>query len=283
MPIRCRPWLFICLALLADAQSPPTPPAAGVGNLLVAPTRVVFEGRKRGGVVNLSNLGGGKATFRISLVRMEMDEQGGFREVPTQRVPGQVAPEDLIRFSPREVTLEAQESQTIRLQIRKPPELPTGEYRIHMLFRAVPPAPEPRADGDQPGSSKAISIQLTPVFGISIPLIVRHGETSAKLSISDLILDPEAGQVRFTLNRSGNQSSFGDVKISFVPQRGSEETLAQANKLAIYCPNAFRKMSLPIPSRKSGSNLSGGRIRVTYSVPSSEGGALLAEASLNLP
>ena len=78
-----RPWLLSILliggiAAAVSAQAPPPPPTGGIGDLLVAPTRVVFDGRKRSAELNLANIGQARATYRVSLVRMEMDEIGAF-------------------------------------------------------------------------------------------------------------------------------------------------------------------------------------------------------------
>ena len=259
----------------SQAQTPVAMVSTGPGDLLLAPTRVVFEGRKRSAEINLSNIGAVRATYRISLVRMAMDESGGIREVPAE--PGPVALESLVRFSPREVTLEPQEAQTVRLQLRKPADLPVGEYRIHLLFRGVPPAAAVMPEGGD--DAKGISIQLTPIYGLSIPLIVRHGETSAKVSLADIGIDPTAQALRFRLERSGNRSVYGDLKATFIPRSGNPIPICQAKGVAVYSPNPSRKMTLPISAQKP---LTDGRLRVTYSLPENEGGALLAEGLLDL-
>jgi P pilus assembly chaperone PapD len=277
-----HPWLLSVLLLggiatALHAQVPPAPPVGGLGDLLVAPTRVVFEGRKRSAELNLSNIGQGRATYRVSLVRMEMDEIGAFKELPLD--PGSEGLQSLFRFSPREVTLEPQESQTVRIQVRKPAELPAGEYRLHLVFRAVPPvsATTPTlAEG-----AKGISIKLTPVYGIAIPLIVRHGETSVRVSIADPALDAAGHSLRFRLERSGNQSVYGDLHATLLPATGAPEPLAEATGLAVYTPNASRRVTLALPPTRA--LPAGGRIRITYTLPPQEGGTLLAETILTLP
>ena len=96
----------------------------------------------------------------------------------------------LIRYSPRQVTLEPRVAQTVRVQLRLPADLPPGEYRSHLLFRAVP-----SAEAAPPTTSPAaeLSIQLTAIYGISIPVIVRHGETSVTTTLSELDLVPPTG------------------------------------------------------------------------------------------
>jgi len=281
---------LLCLGLLglsplrAQAPLPATSEAApqspGLGDLLVAPTRLVFEGRKRSAELNLSNIGTSRATYRISLIRMEMDENGGIKELPFDHE----APESLrglFRYSPREVTLEARESQTIRIQVRKPAELQAGEYRLHMMFRAVPPTAELANPSPKPAGTKGLSIRLTPIYGIAIPVILRHGETSAKVSLADLNLDPSHQTLRLRLERQGNQSVYGDLQVTLLPPSGPPLVMAEANGLAVYVPNAQRRLNLSLP--KDLKWVPGSRLRVAYSLPPTEGGALLAEALLPLP
>jgi P pilus assembly chaperone PapD len=273
--------------LAAQAQVAPAPAPqpvqGGAGDLLVAPTRVVFDLRKRSAELNLSNIGSAAATYRISLVRMEMDETGQISEKPLDKSPGAVDLPSLIRFSPREVTLGPQESQTVRLQVRKPAELPAGEYRIHMVFRAIPPAPEAPKEPSKAEPSKGLSIKLVPVYGLAIPVIVRHGETSAKASLSGLDFDPATRALRFHLDRQGNQSVYGDLKATWQPKGGAPETLAEAAGVAVYVPNATRKLALVLAAPKGAASFGPGRLKVTFALPLSEGGTLLAEAFLDLP
>ena len=166
----------------------------------------------------------------------------------------------------------------MRLQLRKPADLPVGEYRIHLLFRGVPPAAAARPEGGD--AAKGISIQLTPIYGLSIPLIVRQGETSAKVSLGEISLDPVAQTLHFRLERTGNRSVYGDLKATFTPHSGSSFPICQAKGVAVYTPNPSRKLSLSLSTQKP---LAHGRLRVTYSLPENEGGALLAEGLLDLP
>jgi hypothetical protein len=123
----------------------------------------------------------------------------------------------LVRYSPRQVTLEPNVSQTIRLQVRKPENLTEGEYRSHLLFRAVPP------EGAIPGNvveaddkkPTGYSIRLTPIYGVSIPVIVRHGQASLRVGLSDLSVEPsekanEPPILKLNIRREGNQSVYGN-------------------------------------------------------------------------
>src|SRR5205823_6329510 len=97
-----RVLLFLCSALAATAAQGQGSP----GDLLVAPTRVVLEGRQRTAEITLVNIGPATATYRISLVNLRMDKMGGTREVEASSAePGERFANELVRFSPRQVTL----------------------------------------------------------------------------------------------------------------------------------------------------------------------------------
>jgi P pilus assembly chaperone PapD len=110
---------------------------AGVGDLLVAPTRLVLDGG-RGAEVVLNNIGDEPATYRISVEFRRMTADGNLVEV-TDPTPQEKAAADMIVYAPRRVTLPPHQPQAIRIAARPPAGLPDGEYRVHLLFRAVPP------------------------------------------------------------------------------------------------------------------------------------------------
>ncbi|MEQ8322119.1 MAG: fimbria/pilus periplasmic chaperone [Rhodospirillales bacterium] len=264
-----------CLAFAQPAQ------AQGAGDLVVSPTRVVLEGRTRSAQMGLVNKGSETATYRISVINMHMGEDGNMTEV-AKPVGDQQFADDLFRYSPRQVTLEPGASQAIRLLLRKPKDLPDGEYRSHMMMRAVP---------DNTGQSvestgNNASVRLIPVFGIAVPIIVRHGKVSYDMSLSDMAFVPGTAEqplpkIRFKLNRTGNRSSYGDLTATLNAD-GKEVVLSQIFRLAVYTPNPSRtvEMTLRVPD---GVKLSGNTLKVSYKAISDEGGNLLAEGSTVLP
>ena len=172
-------------------SSAPAPPAeaapaggAGIGDLLVAPTRLVFEGRTRAAELTLLNIGRQTATYRISFTHLRMTETGDLKEIETAEAGDRFA-DDLIRYSPRQVTLDPNVAQTIRLQVRKPEGLADGEYR-HLLFAVPPESSQPETSVEASEKKTGYSIRLTPIYGVSIPVIVRSGATKVKASLADL-------------------------------------------------------------------------------------------------
>ena len=142
------------------------------GDLLVAPTRVILDG-SRGTEVILSNIGSEEATYRIGLELRRMMENG--RLVPVEKIDANDAEEaalGMIRYAPRRITLPPGQPQAVRLAARPGADLPDGEYRVHMSFKAIP---KPRSVTDEVPHSDGVSIQLIPIYGVTIPSIVRHG------------------------------------------------------------------------------------------------------------
>jgi P pilus assembly chaperone PapD len=199
-----------------------------------------------------------------------------------EHTPDQVALQDLarlIRFSPKVVSLLPKEGQAVRIQVRKPANLPEGEYRLYMVFREEPPPPAEPTAGTQAEAPKAISIRLTSLFGVAIPLIIRHGETSAKAAVAALALTPDRKILSFRLERTGNASVHGDLKAVFQGPSGKPQLLAEINGLAVFPPNAHRNITMPLEAVPHGTGL----IQVTFSDPDQQGAAPLAEGTLKVP
>ena len=183
----------------------PTVAHAGVGDLLVAPTRIVLDGRK-GAEVILNNIGDEPATYRVSIEFRRMTENGELVSI-SEPTAADKAAEDMIVYTPRKVTLAPHEPQAIRIAARPPQGLADGEYRVHMLFRAIPPAtPVTQASAEPP---KGVQFKLTPVYGVTIPVIVRLGNLQATAGIADVHLEKKNGAppIELDLARDGSRST----------------------------------------------------------------------------
>src|SRR5512140_2324543 len=152
MPAIARPapgWRGLALLLVFPAlagaahaapagdSGSPSGYAPAPGGLLVAPTRVVFEGRQRSAELTLVNTSDRTATYRISLVHMRMGEHGEMQQA-TAPDSLELLTDSMIRYSPRRTVLPPGVPQTVRIQLRLPSVLEPGEYRTHLLFRQVP-------------------------------------------------------------------------------------------------------------------------------------------------
>jgi P pilus assembly chaperone PapD len=258
-------------AALALATFIQSNPAQAAGDLLVAPTRIVLDGR-RGAEVILNNIGAEEATYRISLELRRMNELGKLDDVmPEAASESEKAALEIIRFAPRRVTLPPNQPQSIRIGLQATETLPDGEYRAHMLFRAIPKAPDPTAE-DAP--AEGLKINLIPVYGVTIPVIVRKGELKATAAIANASMaqDNEGQTLQFDLNRAGQSSVFGEVRVT---RPGVTDPLIIAKGIAVYPELQTRQVSLPVNAEQA-AQLKGEVVISYYETPEA-GGGLIAQ------
>lgn len=239
--------VFALLGLAAVAGFS-TPAEAGVGDLLVAPTRIILDGR-RGTEIVLNNVGDEPATYRISVEFRRMTPDGLLADV-TDPTPQEKAAADMIVYAPRRVTLAPNEPQSIRIAARPPQGLPDGEYRVHLLFRAIPPAvPVVPASAEKP---KGLHLQLIPIYGVTIPVIVRLGNLQATAGIANVGLEKHDGKpaVGLDLSRSGTRSTFGEVRVY---KAGVKDPIAVQRAVAVYTEVNSRHVAIPIAESYKGS------------------------------
>ena len=259
------------------------PRAQAQGNLLVTPRRVVFDGSSRVMELNLANTGRDTARYNISFIQYRMTEEGAFEEI-TEPDPGQFFADNHLRFFPRSVTLAPNEAQTVRMQVVGRERLDPGEYRSHVYFRAVPNQVA-LGEEDPNRDTTSVSVRLIPIFGITIPVIIRVGEPTTEVYISDLVLDkPEEGspQLQMTFNRSGNMSVYGDLTVTHVSAEGTETIVGVVNGIAVYTPNALRRFRLEL-NPPEGVSLDSGKLLITYNAQSDVKPETYASAQLELP
>ena len=247
-------FILFCLPTLCTGQ----------GNLLVNPKRVLFEGSKRSEEINLANIGKDTATFIISFNQIRMNEDGSFENI-LQPDSGQQFADKNLRIFPRTVTLSPNESQVVKLQLIKSNELAPGEYRSHLYFRALPDN-KPLGDSSKIKNDTAVAVKITPIFGITIPAIIRVGENNTSVNMSDVsfgIYQDTIPMMDVTFNRNGAMSVYGDIAVDHISNYGKVTRVATAKGVAVYTPTAKRKMKIKL-NGNAGADLGGGRLRVKY-------------------
>lgn len=269
--------IMLVLAVATGFAAAATP-AAAQGDLLVAPTRVVINNAGSAEVI-LSNIGTQPATYRISAELRRMDEDGDFTEVSEADAnPTEKAALAMITFAPRRVTLLPGQPQSVRISIRPPEGIPDGEYRVHLNFRATPPAVQ--ADpAEGAAAATGVTIKLVPVYGITIPVFVRRGRLDVAASIGAPRLVRSGAQtfVELDLNRTGQRSVYGEL----IGKTADGTVLFDLRGLAVYPEIGRRKLQIPLaadlaPKAK-------GRITVEYRELPENGGALLAQTAATFP
>jgi hypothetical protein len=222
------------------------------GDLLITPNRVVFEGNKQKEIIDLVNMGKDTATFSISFVQKNMKEDGSFVIVESTDT-GKMFADTYLRIFPRRVTLAPGEPQTIMIQCRRKAGMSAGEYRSHLYFRSEKNY-KPLGVKNPASDSTILSVQLIPVYGITIPVIIRTGSVQVSAVLSDLELDTETGtaqNLRLTINRAGNISIYGDIIIDYVPLQGKAYEIGTIKGVGVYTSINKRNISVKLNNTNS--------------------------------
>jgi hypothetical protein len=261
----------------------PSNEVSAQGNLLIMPRRVVLEGSKKSEDLTLVNTGKDTATFVVSIVDMRMKQDGSV-EVITKPDSGQNFADKYLRFFPRTVKLGPNENQLVKMQLTKAEKLSQGEYRSHVYFRAVPQE-KPLGEADvRKDSAAGVSIELRPVFGITIPVIIRVGENTTKVRLSDLSMDvvkDTVHKVKMTFNRTGNMSVYGDISVDYISTQGKITRVGLVKGIAVYTPLSDRRFQFNL-DKVAGIDWHSGKLHVVYETPVDVKAVKLAEAELVL-
>lgn len=251
---------FVCLAV-AEAR------------VDITPRRVILNPRDRAGEFTLLNMGDKEGTIRVAIINYSQDENGVYKILEGPLNPA-FDPEALIRLSPRQFTIAPEGRQKVRFSVRKPADLPDGEYRFHLIATQLadqgPPTPELAA-----GEKK---INVSTNVGAAIPVIVRHGAVEASATLSNPVYTESnkdgRPELKVDINRSGNASTIGTIRIYWSPAGGESQEIGYATNINVFNEITLRHVTIQLKDKAAGS----GTFRVVYI--NDENGTPFAETQL---
>ena len=268
---------FTCFAAALTAPLIAAP-AQAQGDLLVAPTRVILNNGGNAELV-LSNIGTTEATYRIGIELRRMTDDGDFEEVTEANANAtEQAAAAMIRYAPRRITLLPGQPQSVRLSARPGPEVPDGEYRVHMSFRAIPPALTPE-QAQKDAAAGGLSIRLTPVYGITIPVFIRKGQLQAGAALANphLVKSGNDTLLDLTINRTGNRSVYGEL----IGKGPRGEVLFNMRGVAVYPEVQHRSVRIPLTAEQQ-AKLTGAPVKIEYREMPENGGQLIADLTAQI-
>lgn len=246
------------LFVLAGFLFVPVKPA--ISGLLIMPTQAVFGSRDRTADITVVNTSSETGTYRMGWMYYKQQEDGSYKRVKGPLDPNFDA-DSMIVFSPRQVTLPPKGRQRIRMSLRRPPNLPDGEYRAHLKVQQI---------GSQNSigakTTNGVDTKVNVNVGFAVPIIVRQGEDNTKVSISSPQFTPPPGgndtrpRLNITLNRTGNQGAMGRLKVYWTPKGGKEKEVGTLNNVNIYSEITKRTARIPLKEN----NINSGTIRILY-------------------
>jgi hypothetical protein len=253
-------------------------PLAAQGDLLVAPTRLILDGR-RGGEVILSNVGTEEAVYRVTLELRRMTPDGELEPVDESAANAmEKAALEMVRYAPRRVTLPPGEPQAIRISARPGADLPDGEYRVHMSLSAVPKVLPVTSEADAPAGG-GLSIRIIPIYGITMPIIVRKGELQVTAALANPRLEQGEQGPAFTVDitREGAASIYGDL---LVYRQSGGDPVFVARGIGVYPEITARHSAFGLSQEQAAALR--GPVRIELREPLASGGALIAALSVVL-
>jgi hypothetical protein len=226
-------------------------------------------------------MGTDTATYSISFTQKLMTEEGSFI-IPEKNDTGLMFADPYLRVFPRKVTLAPNQPQVIRLQFIKKADMADGEYRSHLYFRSEKNY-QPKGM-NQKLDSNLMAVSITPIFGISIAVIIRVGKLSANASLSDFKVEPSADSIpvlKFVVHREGNMSLYGDFLVTYQPDEGPAVDIGIMNGVGVYTNIKKRNISIRL-LRAQGMKLKKGKIKVTYTSRQGKDQSILTSADIVL-
>lgn len=283
-----HPWIICIIVTLLTLSAYPSfaqeeAPQAG---LLVTPTRVVLEGKYRSATVSLVNNGNKTGHYRLTLINKRMDENGKISKADTPQA-GELFADEMLRISPRSVTLEPGEHQNVRILARKPKDLPDGEYRTHLNVMLLPDdelSEREKQAKERQNTGNSLVINIKANFGITIPVIVRQGTLLSTASVDSLSIGHNASgkpTAHFAIHREGTKSVYGDLRLVYKNSNGKEYIIKDLGGVAVYTPNSKRVFDLELDVPQ-GVTLKGGTVTVLYRAKEDDGGDTLAQAEVGV-
>jgi hypothetical protein len=182
-------------------------PLAAQGDLLIAPTRLVLEGG-RGGEVILSNIGTEEAVYRVTLEIRRMTPDGDLSSSrESAATDSEKAVLAMVRYAPRGSRFRPGEPQAIRASARGRSRAArrrnTGAHVAHAIPRSYPVADQTEAI-----ANGQLSIQLVPIYGVPMPIIIRKGDLHATAGLANpqLVQGERGPAFSVDINREGDES-----------------------------------------------------------------------------
>jgi P pilus assembly chaperone PapD len=229
-----------------------------VARIDIVPQKVVIENRERNGELTVLNLMNRAGTFRVELVHYVQDENGVYEGVEEPLNPN-FDPQKIVRFSPRQFRIESGGRQKIRISLRKPADLPEGEYRFHVKATRLAQEDEKRAlDPD--------NVNVVANIGVTIPVVVRHGKIDSSAKLSDVKIvraSPETKnrpELHVKIERSGNASTLGVIEVFWQGSSNKEKRIGYIKNMNVFTDVERRFAKIPLSEMPVGK----GTVRVRY-------------------
>lgn len=235
-----------------------------MANVMVLPIRVAFGPKDRTQAVTVFNNATTTNTYRLEWKYMKLQEGTGMTEIPESQLPPGPRVPDMIRIAPRQITIPPKSKQVVRLSLRRPADLPDGEYRAYLsIVQLADQSSLPQAP-----SGKGTGIHLGVNITLNVPVLVKQGQGTASGKLGKVEFLPPSPQTTNRpslavdiLRQPGVFSPYGRINVIWQKPDGKTVVVGFIENAYIYPEIERRKYNIPL---KPDTAISGGSLRIVW-------------------
>lgn len=268
----------LLIALLFSLTLGLTFSPASQAEMLISPLRLMLDSDNNTATLTIRNTGDGTRSYRLGWLEQRMDENGSYHPITESEQAEWPLASKFLRFSPRQISVGPGENQTVRVSYRPPANMAQGEYISHLKMQILPGS-APSGTFELDSGTEGIAMQLEMLMSFSIPIVVRHKTQLPKVNIGHVeVLPADANnpmRLAITIEREGNSSSFGQLKVEMQRDENSPvELIGNSENISVFTEISQRRVVLALRDTRIPS---GAWIRISYEGQQEYRGHVFAE------
>lgn len=221
---------------------------AATHQLSLNPVRTVFTDKKRAATVRITNPTNHALGYALSIISMRKNNEGKWIEV-AEESEEETLIKNMIRFSPRRAVIPPGKRQLVKMMLRKPKDLPAGEYRawLHLVPMAVVDDEEKIATEKKPETS---NIRMDVIVKSNFPIIIQNGNLISEVvaeSIKIQSYDNEKNSylADIVIQKEGEASAFGNIEVQYYKKGANKgRRIGRASEIAVYLHESSKRLSV---------------------------------------
>lgn len=220
-------------------------------DLLISPTRIAFNERDRVKEIQLINTSDKRRTYRVEFVEQRAAADGGYIKLTESELSTFDIASPYIRFSPRQVTLESGQRQSIKLLARRKAGMDAAEYRSHLKFTVLPEFNE------EEQLQEGMSLKLDVFLSYTIPVFLRNDLEEPNVMLTELnkrTLINGKSVLDLKVVKKSNQSVAGRLVAYQLNDAGEEVEVGIVNGVNIFHELGERRVSIELQQTKYQNN-----------------------------
>jgi len=202
--------------------------------------RIALDKENRQQSLTLRNKGKQLARCTMGFTHYQIAADGKFVKVKTAEEVINTA-SSMIRYSPSRVTIPKNSTQTVRIALKRSKDMKDGEYVSHLKISCK---------DDLRGLADDSMVGVIPTVNYNIPVVVRIGDLSASISLSDAKISPH--QLTVDLNREGSRSVYGAVTVTDI---NSGDVIGNVTQISVYKQVDKLLIKVPLTGKATGAVL----------------------------